>query len=256
MSTARRLILLAGAIGLATPALAQRAEIEVQCPGGGSFQWTPVTVTLRLIELGPGSLAEVRGSVVITSNSGNATGMVQNFSSQFSGPFVNLGSFSGLSRTGMRVAALPNAYPTGTYTIAQYEIMVDQPGQIFYARWMPDPGFEKVRMHISPVLPAIVPINTSNLSEYFYVGGCCPPPFCRPDLTGSAIPTQPAYGIPDFTLNTDDFFYFLDRFTQGDRNRCDMTASATPGTPGFGQPDGALNNDDFFFYLSIYAAGC
>lgn len=36
----------------------------------------------------------------------------------------------------------------------------------------------------------------------------------------------------------------------------DLTTTAVPGTPGYGVPNGVLNNDDFFYYLAIFAAGC
>ena len=253
MKHARPLILVAA---MAVTAAGQSAEIEVSCPMGGSFQWLPIAATLDLRDLGLGGLATLRGSLFVATNAGNAQGMVRNFSSQFSGPLVNLGTFNGLSRVGINISLVSPGVPTGTYTIAQYEIMPDQPGQIFYARWVPDVGFERVRIHVSPMLPAIVPIPTANLSELFYVGGCCPPPLCLPDLTGSAIAAQPGYGIPDFTLNNDDFFFFLDRFAVGDRGRCDLTTGSVPGQPGYAQPNGVLNNDDFFFYLSSFVAGC
>ncbi len=232
------------------------AEIEITCGGGGSFQWVPITATVRVLNPGASSLAVIRGSLVVTTNSGPATGTTQGFTSQFSGAPSNLGVQSGLSRMGMSLGGFPGVYPGGTYTIAQYEMLVDQPGQIFYARWVPDPGFEQVRVHVSPVLPAIAPVPTSNLSEAFYVGGCCPPPICRADLTWTAIAGAAGYGIPSLSVNNDDFFYYLDRFAVGDRSRCDMTATAVPGSPGYGFPNGVLNNDDFFFYLALFSGGC
>ncbi|MCB9840050.1 MAG: hypothetical protein H6809_00170 [Phycisphaeraceae bacterium] len=36
----------------------------------------------------------------------------------------------------------------------------------------------------------------------------------------------------------------------------DLTTTAIPGTPGFGILDGFISNDDFFYYLTIFAAGC
>jgi len=36
----------------------------------------------------------------------------------------------------------------------------------------------------------------------------------------------------------------------------DLTTTAIPGSPGYGIPNGILNNDDFFYYLSLFAAGC
>jgi len=36
----------------------------------------------------------------------------------------------------------------------------------------------------------------------------------------------------------------------------DLTATAVPGLPGYGILDGAVNSDDFFYYLAQFAAGC
>ena len=81
-------------------------------------------------------------------------------------------------------------------------------------------------------------------------------PRCEPDLTGSAIPTEPGYGVPDGVLNNDDFFYFLAQFAAGNLAVADVTTGAVPGQPGYGVPNGVINNDDFFYYLAIFAAGC
>ena len=81
------------------------------------------------------------------------------------------------------------------------------------------------------------------------------PPACRPDLTTGAVPGQPGYGVPDGTLNNDDFFYYLAQFAAGNVAVADMTTTAVPGSAGYGVPNGVINNDDFFFYLSIFAAG-
>ena len=81
-------------------------------------------------------------------------------------------------------------------------------------------------------------------------------PTCRPDLTTTAIPGSPGYGVPNGILNNDDFFYYLAQFAAGNLAVADMTTTAIPGSPGYGVPNGILNNDDFFFYLAIFAAGC
>ncbi|MCA9287429.1 MAG: hypothetical protein KDA05_02525 [Phycisphaerales bacterium] len=79
---------------------------------------------------------------------------------------------------------------------------------------------------------------------------------CRPDLTTTAIAGSPGYGVPNGTLNNDDFFYYLGQFAAGNVAVCDLTTFAVPGSPGYGVPNGVLNNDDFFFYLALFAAGC
>ncbi len=79
---------------------------------------------------------------------------------------------------------------------------------------------------------------------------------CEPDLTTTAIPGSPGYGVPNGTLNNDDFFYYLSQFAAGNIAVADVTTTAIPGSPGYGVPNGVINNDDFFYYLSIFAAGC
>ncbi len=79
---------------------------------------------------------------------------------------------------------------------------------------------------------------------------------CVPDLTATAIPGTPGYGVPNGVLNNDDFFYYLSQFASGNLAVADLTTTAIPGTPGYGVPNGIINNDDFFYYLSVFAAGC
>jgi hypothetical protein len=84
----------------------------------------------------------------------------------------------------------------------------------------------------------------------------CPANACDPDLTTTAIPGQPGYGVPNGVLNNDDFFYYLAQFAAGNVAVADLTTTAIPGSPGYGVPNGIINNDDFFYYLNIFAAGC
>ncbi|MEZ6235862.1 MAG: GC-type dockerin domain-anchored protein [Phycisphaerales bacterium] len=79
---------------------------------------------------------------------------------------------------------------------------------------------------------------------------------CQPDLSTGAIAGQPGYGVPNGTLNNDDFFYFLAEFAAGNVAVCDLTTGAIMGQPGYGVPNGVITNDDFFYYLAIFAAGC
>ena len=81
-------------------------------------------------------------------------------------------------------------------------------------------------------------------------------PTCEPDLTTGAIAGQPGYGVPNGTLNNDDFFYFLAEFSNGNVAVCDLTTGAIPGQPGYGVPNGVLDNNDFFYYLAIFSEGC
>ena len=79
---------------------------------------------------------------------------------------------------------------------------------------------------------------------------------CEPDLTTGAIAGQPGYGVPNGTLNNDDFFYYLAQFAAGNTAVADLTTGAIAGQPGYGVPNGVITNDDFFYYLALFAAGC
>lgn len=79
---------------------------------------------------------------------------------------------------------------------------------------------------------------------------------CVPDLTFTATPGSPGYGIPDGVLDNNDFFYFLSKFAAGDKAVADLTTTAIVGSVGYGVPNGQLTNDDFFYYLSKFGAGC
>lgn len=81
-------------------------------------------------------------------------------------------------------------------------------------------------------------------------------PDCPADLTGSSNPTDPSFGTPDGVLDSNDFFFYLDRFAAGDLAIADLTGSSDPNNPGIGVPDGTLDASDFFFYLGLFAAGC
>ncbi|MCB9845093.1 MAG: hypothetical protein H6811_03785 [Phycisphaeraceae bacterium] len=80
-------------------------------------------------------------------------------------------------------------------------------------------------------------------------------PPCVADLTGSNDPNDPGYGVPDGTVDADDFFYFLDLFASGDPD-ADLTGSSDPDSGSYGVPDGVIDADDFFYYLDRFSAGC
>lgn len=78
---------------------------------------------------------------------------------------------------------------------------------------------------------------------------------CPADLTGSGDPNDPGYGIPDGSVDGDDFFFYLDLFASGDPG-ADLTGSGDPNDPFYGIPDGSIDADDFFFYLDLFVQGC
>jgi len=66
---------------------------------------------------------------------------------------------------------------------------------------------------------------------------------CPADLTNSANPSDPEFGVPNGVIDSDDFFYYLDRFAIQDPE-ADLDG------------DGDADADDFFMYLDFFAAGC
>ncbi len=95
-----------------------------------------------------------------------------------------------------------------------------------------------------------------NLDDVSITGSTPVQTACRPDLTTTALPGSVGYGVPNGTLNNDDFFYYLSQYAAGNLSVADMTTTALPGSVGYGVPNGVLNTDDFFYYLSQFAAGC
>ncbi|MFG0327760.1 MAG: YncE family protein [Phycisphaerales bacterium JB037] len=79
---------------------------------------------------------------------------------------------------------------------------------------------------------------------------------CPADLTGSADPNDLSYGNPDGDADGDDFFFYLDAFTNTQLATCDLTGSSDPNDPSYAIPDGDCDGDDFFFYLDLFVAGC
>ena len=141
------------------------------------------------------------------------------------------------------------------------ELGWDGSSDIKVAGWIASSGYDFVSNQVLGGLPAPDQlgeprvINFQNIAgtQYIVVAAA---PACRPDLTTGAIPGQPGYGVPNGTLNNDDFFYYLAQFAAGNVAVADLTTGAIPGQPGYGVPNGIVNNDDFFYYLAIFAAGC
>ncbi len=78
---------------------------------------------------------------------------------------------------------------------------------------------------------------------------------CPADMTGSSLPGDPTYDIPDGDIDADDWFFFLDVFSLIDE-RADFTGSSNPDDPTWGIPDGNIGVDDYFFFLDAFARGC
>jgi len=76
------------------------------------------------------------------------------------------------------------------------------------------------------------------------------------DLSGSADPTDPAYGVPDGIGDAIDYSYFIDQFAAGNPAVADLTGSANPASPAFGIPDGIIDSADHFFFIADLGRGC
>jgi probable HAF family extracellular repeat protein len=79
---------------------------------------------------------------------------------------------------------------------------------------------------------------------------------CTADLTGASDPSDPTYGLPDGSLDINDFFYYLDQFVSFNLAVADLSGSSDPNDPSYGSPDGTLDVSDFFYYLDLFVQGC
>ncbi|MBX3363158.1 MAG: pre-peptidase C-terminal domain-containing protein [Phycisphaeraceae bacterium] len=78
---------------------------------------------------------------------------------------------------------------------------------------------------------------------------------CLADLSSSADPNDPGYGVPDGIIDSADFFFYLDLFVAGNL-QADLTGSADPNSPFYGVPDNIVDAADFFFFLDRFTEGC
>lgn len=79
---------------------------------------------------------------------------------------------------------------------------------------------------------------------------------CPADVSGSADPADPAYGVPDGIVDAADFFFFLDQFVTGNADEADLSGSADPGAASYGYKDGVVDASDFFYFLDLFVVGC
>ncbi len=67
---------------------------------------------------------------------------------------------------------------------------------------------------------------------------------CPADLTGSTNPKSDEFGVPDFRVDAEDFFFFLDAFATDSLDVCDINDDLT------------CDAEDFFAFLDQFAFGC
>ncbi len=78
---------------------------------------------------------------------------------------------------------------------------------------------------------------------------------CPADMTTSADPNDPGYGVPDGVVDVNDYAYFQALWDLADP-RTDLTSSADPDDPAYAIPDGNVDLDDMFFFLDRFNEGC
>ncbi len=150
----------------------------------------------------------------------------------------------------------------------EYRIDLDELGwdgvsDIKVSGWIANNGYDFVSNQVLGGLPAPDQLGEPRLINFQNITGTQyiiiqAPGGCPADLTTTAIPGSPGYGVPNGIVNNDDFFYYLSRYAANlGCVSCptppDLTTTAIPGSVGYGVPNGILNNDDFFYYLTIFA---
>ncbi len=78
---------------------------------------------------------------------------------------------------------------------------------------------------------------------------------CPADMTTSADPNDPGYGVPDGVVDVNDYAYFQTLWDLADP-RTDLTGSADPMDPAYAIPNGLVDLDDLFFFLDRFNEGC
>jgi hypothetical protein len=80
-------------------------------------------------------------------------------------------------------------------------------------------------------------------------------PDCPADLTGSAAPRDPMWGMPDGVVDGNDYTYFLAQYERGNLLVTDLTGSNDPKELSlYGAPDGRLTADDVLYYHERHAS--
>jgi len=183
--------------------------------------------------------------------------------------FINISPMIEATSDQSNIAGVNSTSAAGAAAVTtgiEYRIDLDELGwdgvsDIKVAGWVANAGYDFISNQVLGGLPGpdqlgeprVLNFQTIAGTQYVIVaasGGCIP------DLTTTAIPGTPGYGVPNGVLNNDDFFYYLSQFAAGNIAVADLTTTAIPGSAGYGVPNGIINNDDFFFYLSQFAAGC
>ncbi|MBX3364124.1 MAG: hypothetical protein KF866_05100 [Phycisphaeraceae bacterium] len=60
----------------------------------------------------------------------------------------------------------------------------------------------------------------------------------------------------DGMLDASDFYAFLDSWVSGNLCDADITGSADPNDPSYGVPDNIVDANDFYYYLDLFTEGC
>jgi uncharacterized protein (TIGR03382 family) len=168
----KKALALAVVAGLATMASAQSATITTTANGGAAAVVAPgSTVQINAVVSWTGAvqLAGLKGAVTVAGNAG-AGG---NFTSEFTaGSLVNLGAFTGGSRTGLDIGVTPAFFtggfivpPTGNsagISFAKYDLNLTGVAAGTYAvGFTPDATAPNVRLYVTTATPGFVEAQTS-----------------------------------------------------------------------------------------------
>ena len=167
MKKALALVAIAGLAGMAS---AQSATVNTTANGGASATVAPgatISIASVITWTGAPQFAGIQGGITVQGDAGSGS----NFTSAFNpGALVNLGAFSGGSRTGMDIAVTPAFFtggvivaPSGNNTglnVAAYDLVINDPG-VYTVNWVAPGSAPSVRLFPSTSSPAFVEAQTT-----------------------------------------------------------------------------------------------
>lgn len=105
------------------------------------------------------------------------------------------------------------------------------------------------------------PFSTPFMASEIYSGAAWAPRLlrrltCDIDLTGSSVESDPTYGHPDYKVDSEDFFYYLEQWSNGNAAVADLTHTESNDDPGYGVPNGIIDQADWMYFLDMFNSGC
>ncbi|MCA9287009.1 MAG: hypothetical protein KDA05_00405 [Phycisphaerales bacterium] len=168
----KKALALIAVAGLAGVAVAQPVATVVTTANGGAAASVAPGATISInavVSWTPAGtqFAGIQGGTIVQGNAGSGS----NFASDFAaGALVNLGAFSGGSRTGMDIAVTP-AFFTGGFmappsanssgiSLARYDLVINNPG-VYTINWVAPGSAPNVRIYTSTASPAFTEAQTT-----------------------------------------------------------------------------------------------